>query len=464
VARLRLPGPPRWVFYPILVGAVAAACSSLGLDPSQTASAAVLTSLIMGSLFFWRFRVAFALAGVAVLLGLGLLDIPHLVEFAGLDIILFLIGMMLVVGFLEERRFFERIVDVLVFGLGSSAFRLTVLLMVLAAVFAALVDEVTSILFMSATVFMIAEKYRQDPVPFLIMVIFATNIGSSATVVGNPIGVMIALRAELTFTDFLRWATPIALAALLLSLWLLTRHFSRQIEDLNRALRDSDVSRPDFKGLLAPDMRLPWAVFLTTLAGLINHARLERLLHLEKNSLLLGVALFAGGVVLFLERERARALLERRVEWWTLSFFLLLFASVGTLKLTGVTGEIARGITGIAGDRAAVLFLIVTWVSGLLSAVMDNVLAVATFIPVIQDLAAAGADAFPLWWGLLFGGTFLGNLTVIGSTANIVAIGLLERRRLGHIGMGQWVRAAFIPGLLTLALACLLLLLQLFLL
>lgn len=104
---------------------------------------------------------------------------------------------------------------------------------------------------------------------------------------------------------------------------------------------------------------------------------------------------------------------------------------------------------------------ICVWTSGALTAVMDNVLAVATFIPIIKDIGAMGVNIFPLWWSILFGSTLLGNLTIIGSTANIVAAGLLERRKMGEISFGEWLKAGIAIAIPGLALAHLLLFLQL---
>ncbi|MFH1560789.1 MAG: SLC13 family permease [Chloroflexota bacterium] len=421
--------------------------------------------IILGALLFWRFRLAFAFLGLATLLALGLTNPKNIVEFAGLDIILFLIGMMILIGFLEERHFFERIVDAITGYVGPHAIRLTVVLMGLSALFAALVDEVTSILFMGATVFQLSGRYRVSPVPLLIMVVFATNIGSAATVVGNPVGVMIALRAGLTFADFLRWATPIALLALAVSIPLLLRHFRKPIAELGAAMRSANPVVADKLAVrelvFSQEMRLPWALFGGTILLLILHTPIEKILGLEKNAMLLGTSLAVAGLVLMLERERARELVEKRVEWWSLSFFILLFASVGTLNLTGVTNVLASRLADAAGGNEVALFFSFTWVAGIGSAFMDNVLAIATLIPVVQELGNLGLDVFPLWWGMLFAGTFLGNLTMIGSTANIVAIGMLERRGLGHISMGEWMRATAIPSILTLAIASALIYLQL---
>jgi Na+/H+ antiporter NhaD/arsenite permease-like protein len=180
--------------YVMLVSCGAVATRWLGWSGPQVLATTVFAGFIIGTLLFWKFRLAFALAGITALLSTGVLDLPHLIEFASLDVILFLVAMMIVIGFMEDRRFFEVLVEKALGYLDRRAWLLLSALMVLAAVSAALVDEVTSILFMSAITLQITRRFRLDPVPFLIMVVFATNIGSSATVVGNPIGVMIALR------------------------------------------------------------------------------------------------------------------------------------------------------------------------------------------------------------------------------------------------------------------------------
>jgi Na+/H+ antiporter NhaD/arsenite permease-like protein len=201
-------------------------------------------------------------------------------------------------------------------------------------------------------------------------------------------------------------------------------------------------------------------LFIGTIAGLVLHAQLEKWLELQKNTLLIGVAFLAAGISLLLERDRARELVERRVDWWTLSFFMMLFASVGTLKYVGTTSVIAKFLLSVCGGNPKVLFIVLTWTIGILTGFMDNVLAVATFIPIIQDIKQAGIDVTPHWWGILFGGTLFGNLTMIGSTANIVAIGIIERQKIGHITFGQWLKPGALVSVVTLVLATFLLYLQ----
>jgi Na+/H+ antiporter NhaD/arsenite permease-like protein len=453
------------VVYIVLVLIVGLSAAWAGLNWQQVASLAIFSSLICGTLLFWSFRLAFAFFGLTALIAFGLIDIPHIIEFAGLDIILFLVAMMIVIGFLEERHFFDHLVSALLRLVGDRPYFLIILMMFQAAFFAALVDEVTSILFMTSTMLHITSRKGLPPAPFIMMLVFATNIGSSATVVGNPIGVIIALRGGLTFADFLRWAAPISLVSLVLTIIICLFCFRKDILGLAQknitCIPDMDMHQSD-TAKRKPSMLVPWVVFLGTIVGLLLHAKLEYLLQLDKNAMLLDVAFAAAGIVLLLERNRARELVERRVDWWTLAFFMMLFASVGTLKLVGTTEVAARGLLQLTQGNPVALFIGITWATGILTSIMDNVLAVATFIPIIGDLSAMNVNVAPLWWGMLFGGTVMGNMTIIGSTANIVAIGILERRGLGSIGMIEWLKPGFLVSIPTLLLATVLLWWQLF--
>ena len=403
--------------YPIILAAIAITVSFAGLNTAQIASVTVFASLIVGTLLFWRFRLAFALVGIAVMLGLGLLDTDTMIEFAGFDMILFLVGMMIVVGFLEEKKFFEHLLGKIMKGVGKNPIKLVVVLMLMSALFAALVDEVTSILFMTATVLHLTGKLRISAIPLVMMTVFATNIGSSATVVGNPVGVLIAMRADLTFMEFLRWATPISIAGLAVAVPLSLLYFRKYIHQMGVALKGQSTGKTtdESEVLLLEesseehstekqDFRIPWIIFIGTIAALVAHSPMEEALGLEKNVLLPGVAFAAAGIVLFLNHNKARELVERRVDWWTLAFFIFLFASVGTMKMLGVTTILARG--------------------------------------------------------MLFSGTFFGNLTLIGSTANIVAIGMLERRKRGHIKLKEWIKPGAVISVPTMILAAILVYLQ----
>ena len=460
---------PKYILYPVILGCISVTVSFAGLNPEQIASVTIFASLIVGTLLFWRFRLAFALVGVALMLGLGLLNTETMIEFAGFDMILFLVGMMIVVGFLEEKKFFEHLLGKIMKGVGNNPVKLVIILMLLSALFAALVDEVTSILFMTATVLHLTGKLRISAIPLIMMTVFATNIGSSATVVGNPVGVLIAMRAELTFMEFLRWATPISVAGLGVAIPLCLLYFRKYIKQMGEALRfqktedvlvESNTSSVVEVTTQKESFKIPWIIFLGTIAALVAHSPMEGVLGLEKNVLLPGVAFAAAGIVLFLNHSKAREMVEKRVDWWTLAFFIFLFASVGTMKMLGVTTILAEGMYDLSGNDDENLFFIFVPVTSVLSALMDNVLAVATFIPVVHEFGDLGVDNYPFWWAMLFSGTFFGNLTLIGSTANIVAIGMLERRKRGNISLKEWIKPGAVISIPTMALAAILVYLQ----
>ncbi len=439
---------------------------------SQILSILIFSMFIYGTLFFGEFRLAFAFGGIALLLSLKLLTVPRFVEAASLDVITFLIGTFLVIGYLEECGFFEHVVARIVAVIGPRPQLLLLTMMIMATVASALVGEVTSILFMSGAMLHLTTKYKLSPVPFVIMLVFATNIGSAASSVGNPIGVLIALKAELTFMDFLRWAAPIALVVNVVTYLICRWWFADAFREFGRAVQreHAEHGQSDRAGAVQSEapmnperqmqLRIAWMVFGLLILLLVTHGLTEKLLGLKEGTMMVGAALAVGSLVLLLSRERARELVERRVDWWTLSFFMMLFASVGTLEHTQVTRVVAQRLISSTGDNPTLLVHLVGWSTGWLSAFLDNVLAVATFMPVVHDVrAAASPQGFTgaIYWSMLFGGTFMGNMTVIGSTANIVAVGLLEKRGHGTISFWYWMKIGFIVSIASMVVASLLL-------
>ena len=455
-----------WIWYALCLLLTPWLLAHLGLSPSQTMAVAGFSAILYGAIFFWKYRLAFASFGIAFLLSAGLLDVPHFIEFAGLDIILFLVAMMTIIGFLEERHFFEHVIDRLLLTVGPHPQRIMIVMMVMAAISAALVDEVTSSLFMVSAMFNLLGRSKLNPVPYILMLVFTTNIGSSATVVGNPVGVIIALRSGLTFLDFIRWATPISVVCLVLTIVICLTLFKKDIRALKEVLAGRKGER-QLEHMAEEDhatrrgVRVSGWLFGLTVVGLILHHPVEHWLHLPSNTMLLGMALIGAGFALALSGEKARVLIEKRVDWWTLTFFLMLFASVGTLKQQGVTSVIAHHIIALSGGSIPLLSTLFAWSSWLLTSIMDNVLAVATFVPIVNDVAREGLQTFPLWWAMLMGGTLGGNATLIGSTANIVAAGVLERREQGEITFAMWLKPGMIVAIATMVVALLLLLVQL---
>jgi len=499
----------------------AARLVGLAFNARQVASIMVFSMFIYGTLMFGEFRLAFAFGGVAALLATNLMTVPRFIEAASLDVLVFLIGTFLVIGFLEESQFFEHVVSSLVRAVGPRPQRLLLVLMVMASLSSALVGEVTAILFMAGAMLHLTSKYKLQPAPFIIMLVFACNIGSAMSSVGNPIGVLIALKTGLTFVDFLKWSAPVALVVNVVTYVICRWWFAEAFADFGRAVEQEFAVKARSRAARVPvavgaggggeeesagdvlsenyytpgpsntmdgldegkTYGLCWAVLLGLILLLVTHGLSERWLGhlfgavrlnadgtvqraangsivygLHEGTMMVGAALLMGAVVLLIRREKAREMVERRVDWWTLAFFMMLFASVGTLEDTKVTDVIARRIATVGGGTGMTV-QIVGWATGWLSAFLDNVLAVATFMPVVHDIRARAGGPYTssIYWFMLFGGTFMGNMTIIGSTANIVAVGLLEKRGHGTIRFGYWMKVGLVVSIASMVVAALML-------
>jgi len=448
--------PKEFVIYLAINAAIGVGLYYLLHDMRQTIAATIFIALVIGTLMFWRFRVAIAFIGIVLLLLTRTIDLQHTIEFMNLDVILFLVGMMVIVGMLRRSGFFRWL---LAKGLQLSNFkpnRLMLIILALASIMAALVDEVTSILFITALVLDLCDFYKVNPVKYIISVVLATNIGSSWTVLGNPIGILIALRSGLTFENFLQSAFPVGLVSLL-SLMVIILIWQRGDLRLLRT-KIEEASPEERAGFLdelskVEDKRLfngSAIIFILVIISLALHHRLELMLGLEHNTLLVATAIAGAGIVMLWQRPLARELLMRDVDWWTLIFFMFLFAKAGCLKYVGITDIIADSLMGLGGGSLLILIPVVLWISGFLSAACDNVLVVATFVPIIQNLAQQLGTPV-LWWALLFGGCYGGNMTMVGSTANIVSLGILEDRKGIHMTLGFWIKIGLWGSLVPMA-------------
>jgi Na+/H+ antiporter NhaD/arsenite permease-like protein len=453
---------PKAVFFALLVAATTAGLAAvrflgLDLDHRQIESLTIFCGLILGILFFEDHRLGIALIAVGGVLSLGLLSADQFVAAAGLDIILFILGTYLVAGYLEQSHFFEHLASQIVRWVGPRPALLLGALMLAAMIASAVVGEVAAILFVGGAMLQIAGRYKVRPIPFLIMLVFATNTGSAASAFG-PVGITIALKAHLTVLDFFRWAMPIALAVLALVFvicrwWFAVdwNTFSRAVhwEHSNPTVADPSRGRSTNAG---------WLMVISMVTLLVFHSQIERLLGMAANTMLLAPVLGAGAVALMLSGSGAKDLIWRRVDWATLAFFLLLFVVVGALQATGVTGVAAHMLMRGTGGRPAAIVLAVGWSTGFLSAILANMLAVAAFIPVVADLKAHGAVCpTAIYWLMLFGASFMGNMTSIGSTCNIIACGMADKRGHGTIYFIPWLKIGLIISLVSMALATLLL-------
>lgn len=423
-----------------------------GMEPKQSLSLTIFSASILGTLFFWDFRLSFAFIGTSILLITKTIDLDHVLEFSSLEVILFLVGMMVIIGLLKESGFFAWIVSLILRIPHLSAKRFVFFICTISALLACAVDEVTSIIFMVAAVLEICDYFEVDPVPFIITAVLATNIGSAATVLGNPIGILIASKSGLTFEDFMLKAFPLAMICLVITIAITMFWYRKSLQKLDEKIRELGANEMLVQLISVPperELRVSLAVFGVMLFFISLHHRLEVAWGLVPNTVLLVVPLITSGCVMIWKHSRARKFIEKDVEWWTLLFFLLLFVQAGTLKYTGTTVFIAKKIIALTGDSQILLTGAILWMSAIGSSILDNVVLVAAFIPVIQGFTALKVNLQPLWWALLFGGCFGGNITLIGSTANIVALGILEKEKNIRMTFFRWFWIGLTVGVVT---------------
>jgi len=420
----------------------------------QELTITLFLAMIFGTLLFWRFRVAIAAAALGILLLAGVMDLERTVKFMSIPTILFIMAMMVIVRWLQNIGVFRFVVVKAVEKVKGVPWLLLLLLMGFSVLLGGFADEVSAILVTFGLALEISRRTRAPLVPFLLSLVFATNVGSALTLVGNPIGVYIAFAGGLSFEDFFRWATPVsaitAVIIALLCLVLYRRHFfgtRYQIDpaDLERSTGTIDRAK----------LHTGIITFIITVILIALHRRFEIWLGLGEGTALVAVALAVTGFVVFYEQERGRVLVERGIDWWTLLYFMFLFANAACLEYTGVTtklgylvlrfSETIAGTNAVGGSMTTTSVALLLWFSGIASGFVDNLPIVAALTPVVKDLTRFGLPhASILWWALLFGGCFGGNLTVIGSTANLVAVGAFERTSGQHIRFGEWIRVGAI--------------------
>jgi Na+/H+ antiporter NhaD/arsenite permease-like protein len=370
-------------------------------------------------------RVAVALTGAGLMLALGVVssaDAFHSEEFGiDWDVIFLLLGMMVIVGVIKQTGLFDYLAIWSAKRARGQPFRILAILVTITAVASALLDNVTTVLLIAPVTFLICERLDIPAAPFLIAQALASNIGGTATLIGDPPNIIIASQADLSYTDFLTNLAPVVVVLMLLfvamSRWL---------------FRNALVYRPErVRELMSLDERealgdRPLLVRSLVVLALVTAAfALHGVLHYEPSV----VALLGAGLLLLLARRDSEPFL-REIEWPTLAFFMGLFIMVGALIKTGVIAQLAEAVTAATGGSLWVASMLLLWVSGLLSAIVDNIPYVATMAPVtatlVQELQGEG-ETTVLWWSLALGADLGGNATAIGASANVVILGLAQR-------------------------------------
>lgn len=437
----------------------------LGFDQIQIIAISAFTISVLGTFLYWKYKLLLALISVTALLMLGVMDIETLIESAEFDIILFLFAMTIIVVPLKRAGFFRWLTILLLKWSNFKFQRLIIFFILTSTVLAALMGSVTSIVLISIMIMEFCDYFKLDPTLPLISAILATNIGSSATALGNPVGLILALGAGLGFEEFIRWSMPPAILSIIFISWFFSKVYRHEIEEMNnkmeKILKEREIKLLDIWATIE-DIKKFFAASITftiTLLAIAFHTVIEKFLHLKGETMLVGIAFLGAAASLYLYREEGKEIISSEVDWWSLLFIAFLFGQTGALKYTGVTEKIAELIISFSGGELTILLAIISISVFVLSAFLDNVPTVATFIPIVLSLAEKGVEVYPFWWIVLISGCYAGNLTPLASAANIIALGLLEKKKI-KITLKQWIKIGAIPTILTFILALAIILVQ----
>ena len=356
-------------------------------------------------------RTAAAMAGAMVLILTGVMSADKALSYIDFNTIGVLVGMMIFVAIVRRSGMFEYIAVRAAKAVHGDPWKIMVAFTLITAVLSAILDNVTTVLLVGPMSIAIARMLKIDPVPFLMGQILASNVGGTATLIGDPPNIMIGSAAHLSFMDFLDntgFAVLFILAVLILLMKIV---YEKKIElgtvDTG-AIEKLDPSKSITNRAL---MKKGIIVLICVIVGFMFHDKLG----IESSV----IALTAAAVMLIIGREDVNEAIQD-VEWTTILFFMSLFVVVGGLTETGIIKELASKIIDATNGHPMVTMLVLLWASALLSSILDNIPFVATLIPLILAMQTDGIDVTSFWWAISLGACLGGNGTMIGASANVV--------------------------------------------
>ena len=380
-----------------------------------------------------------AVAMVAAGNAMGFYSEEQALEAVDFNTIGLLLGMMILVGLLEQTGFFQYAAIVAGRWSKGSPWLLMVTLGTVTTVLSLFLDNVTTIILIAPITIWIAQTLGINPIPLLIANALLSNTGGVGTLVGDPPNIIIGSAAGFSFNDFLTHALPVAAVAWFVVLVTLRIVFRREL-----AVRPQhiDALMDMHAGEALHDPRTLRRI-LIVFSVVIFTFFLHNALHLSPAF----VALAGAAAALLWVRPSVDKILET-VEWSVLLFFASLFIAVGGLEAAGILEAVGESVAGLATENLLLAAIVVLWVGAIASAIIDNIPFTIALVPVIQQLGLLGINASPLWWALAFGAGFGGNGTPIGSTANVVTITVSERTD-SPITTAIWLRSGLIAMLAT---------------
>lgn len=356
-------------------------------------------------------RTAAAMGGAVVLILTGVMSADKALSYIDFNTIGVLVGMMIFVAVVRQSGMFEYIAIRAAKAVHGDPWKIMVAFVLITAVLSGILDNVTTVLLVGPMSIAIARMLKVDPVPFLMGQILASNVGGTATLIGDPPNIMIGSAAHLSFLDFLE-NTGFTVLFILCVLILMMKIFYKNKIELD-TVDTSEIEKLDPSKSITNRVLMKKAIVVLVLViiGFIFHDKLG----IESSV----VALTAAAVMLIIGREDVDHAIQD-VEWTTILFFMSLFVVVGGLTETGIIKELASKLISATDGHPIVTMLVLLWASALLSSILDNIPFVATLIPLILAMQADGMDVTSFWWAISLGACLGGNGTMIGASANVV--------------------------------------------
>ena len=376
-----------------------------------------------------------------------ILSFEDAIKAIDMNVIFLLMAMMIIVGVMKKTGIFQWLALKSFEAARGNVFGLAAVLMFVTAFISAFLDNVTTMLLVTPVTIEISKALKLNPLSLMLPEVFASNVGGTATLIGDPPNIMIGSYAKLSFMDFASNLSLICLiglaASILYYLWYFKRDYGKaevgDVKEMTRKLRE-EYKITDMKLLNMCLIVLGITIFLFIIHGA---------LHMEPSI----AALMGAAALLVVSRVNIVEMLEHEIEWPTLIFFMMLFVVVAGAEETGLIQVIADWVSNASKGSLVVAVIMILWVSAIASAFIDNIPFTATMLPIVAYLnqVIPGAESGILWWSLALGACLGGNGTMIGASANVVTVGIAES--LGHpISFMAYMRMAWWPMMITVAL------------
>jgi len=388
-------------------------------------------------------RTAAALTGAVLLMLCHILTVSKAVGYIDFNTIGVLIGMMLFVAVVKQSGLFEYIAIKSAKIAHGDPWKLLISFMILTAVLSAFLDNVTTVLLVGPMTITIARMLDINPIPILLCQIFASNIGGTATLIGDPPNIMIGSAAGLDFMDFVE-NTGVVIVIIMVALGFAMRFmYKKQLTATPEKI--ASVMQLDENKVIEDRALLHKSLVMIALVvvGFMVHSKLG----FESST----IALTAAAVMMVIGKQDIDDIISE-VEWPTILFFVGLFIVVGGLDETGVISQLATLIITVTKGHAVATMLVLLWASALLSSFLDNIPFVATLIPLVIAMGADGINVTPLWWAISLGACLGGNGTLIGASANVVLTGISSKH--GYpISFNEFTKVGFPVMIMTIIIA-----------